>query len=342
MSSRLRPQSRLLLSSTPQCLHASTTLSLTARRTFFGLFGKKKSKSGNPVLDEFMKKAPSKQNPTIERGDLASSSIFDDDSNKTKRTDQRTDAKPERSGTDELEIGGEKRSVYNMATILDPRPHARERWQRKMVIRQIKKGGRLNKEDFLARTERESSTKSPNLKTSIKKLNPLARQIAGKTLEEAITQMRFSKKKVAREVLEHLEYARDRAIVSRGMGLGGVAPSEEGDEGNGAAAAPVFESKDIVLKDGKRHRVTDPSKMYIDQAYVGRGPYGKLPDYRARGRLFLMRTPWTHLTVKLKEEATRVREHEEREEKRERKRLNKVWVPLPDRPINGQRQYYSW
>lgn len=337
MSNRLRPQSRLLLSSTPQCLHASATFSLTARRTFLGLFGRKKSKSGNPVLDEFMKKTPSKENPTFQGGDLASSSIFDD--SKIEGTDAEAGAKDKKRG--EVEIGGEKRSAYNMATVLDPRPQRRERWQRKMVIRQVKRGGRLNKEEFIARTERSNVTMSPNFKTSVKKLNPLARQIAGKTLEEAITQMRFSKKKVAREVLEHLEYARDEAIVSRGMGLGGVAPSGEDGEDNGDVV-PAFEPKDIRLKDGKSHRVVDPSKIYIDQAYVGRGPYGKLPDYRARGRLFLMRTPWTHLTVKLKEEATRVREHEEREEKRERKRLNKVWVPLPDRPIQGQRQWYSW
>jgi len=338
MSSRLRPQARLLQSSTPQCLHASTTLSLTARRTFFGLFGKKKSNSGNPVLDEFLKKTPDKNNPTIQRGDLASSSIFDDSNLEGTTPDA---PKAGKSKTGEIEVHGDKRSAYRMATVLDPRPRARERWQRKMVIRQMKRGGRLNKEDFIARTERSSATRSPNFKTSVKKLNPLARQIAGKTLDEAITQMRFSKKKVAREVLEHLELARDEAIVSRGMGLGGVVPSGESEQDK-AEVLPAFEARDIFLKDGKRHHVADPSKMYIDQAFVGRGPFGKLPDYRARGQMYMIRTPWTHLTVKLKEEATRVREWEEREEKRKRARLNKVWVPLPDRPIQGQRQWYSW
>jgi hypothetical protein len=41
----------------------------------------------------------------------------------------------------------------------------------------------------------------------------------------------------------------------------------------------------------------------------------------------------------LKEEATRIRLHNEREEKEKNK---KVWVQLPNRPITAQRQYYSW
>ena len=45
------------------------------------------------------------------------------------------------------------------------------------------------------------------------------------------------------------------------------------------------------------------------------------------------------ISVLLKEEATRIREAEEREQKRLRK---KVWVPLPDRPVTAQRQYPLW
>lgn len=45
------------------------------------------------------------------------------------------------------------------------------------------------------------------------------------------------------------------------------------------------------------------------------------------------------ISVVLKEEASRIRLAEEREQKRQRK---KVWVPLPDRPITAQRQYPLW
>ena len=75
---------------------------------------------------------------------------------------------------------------------------------------------------------------------------------------------------------------------------------------------------------------------------MGRGPYGKLPDYRAKGRMNVMRTPFTSISLLLKEEASRVREWEEREARRKRQREQKVWVPLPDRPIQTKSQWYSW
>lgn len=244
-----------------------------------------------------------------------------------------------------------------MLRVLDPDPNARERWERKKIIQGIRKGGRLSKEEFLMQTEREHYAKSEMIKTSIKKLGMLARQISGKTLDDAIVQMRFSKKKAAQDVLAHLEAARDEAVVMRGMGLGQVGQEEAesmepalnatstnitGTQPPSAVASPSS-PLDIQLKDGKRHTVTDTSDMFIEQAWVGRGPYGKLPDFRARGRVFIMRTPWTSMTVILKEEATRVRQWKEREAKRLKQRQEKVWVPLPDRPVQGIRgQYYSW
>jgi ribosomal protein L22 len=123
----------------------------------------------------------------------------------------------------------------------------------------------------------------------VKKLGPLARQIAGKPIEEAILQMRFSKKKVAQDLKRHLVYARDEAIVRKGMGLGGVVP--EGEE----AGEPREEM--VTVGDYKRGRgktVQRPkTAIYIDQAWVGRGPYGKEIDYRARGQAYMMRPPTT-------------------------------------------------
>lgn len=225
-----------------------------------------------------------------------------------------------------------------MLPILDPDPNSRERWERKKVIQMITRGGRLSKQEVIKRTEREHLVKSHMMKTSVKKLGMLARQISGKRLDDAITQMRFSKKKVAQEVLRQLEYARDEAVVARGMGLSDPASPD-------ADAAPSGKPLTIRLASGARHPVPDRRAMYIAQAWVGRGPYGKLPDYRARGRVFVMRTPWTSLSVVLKEEATRVREWEEREAKRQKRRQERVWVPLPDRPVNGAgagRGWFAW
>lgn len=112
-----------------------------------------------------------------------------------------------------------KRSPSNMAPRLDPRPNARARWARMMVIRNIRHRGRLTREMRIARTERSHLSKSRFFKTSLKKLGPLARQIAGKSIDEAILQMRFSTKKAAREVHKHLIQARNEAVAIRGMGL---------------------------------------------------------------------------------------------------------------------------
>lgn len=112
-----------------------------------------------------------------------------------------------------------KRSPINMAPRLDPRPNARARWARMMVIRNIRHRGRITREMRIARTERSHTSKSPFYQTSLKKLAPLARQIAGKSIDEAIMQMRFSVKKAARDVHKHLIQARNEAVAMRGMGL---------------------------------------------------------------------------------------------------------------------------
>ena len=197
-----------------------------------------------------------------------------------------------------------------MAAATDPTPNARKRWQRKMIIRDIHGRGRLNKTEKIARTERQHLVKSPFIKTSVKKLYPLARQIAGKPLEEAMVQMRFSKKKAAADVLKHLQHARDQAIVVRGMGLGKVVVQQPGEkqqkEGGAeeadktkeitAPTAAKEEAEESILvedKKGKRRLVTDPTSIYIDEAWVGRGKYEHGSDHRARGRIYRLNLPYT-------------------------------------------------
>ena len=171
-----------------------------------------------------------------------------------------------------------------MAAALNPRPRARQRWLRKMVIRNVRGRGRLNKTEKILRTERSHLSKSPLIKTSIKKLYPLARQIAGKPLTEAMIQMRFSKKKAARDVLRHLEIARDEAVVAKGMGLGAVGEEKAEDK-----------EKAVIIEDkkGKKRMVRDLSQMYIDEAWVGRGKYERDLDYRARGAGYMLYLPFT-------------------------------------------------
>ncbi|KAL8831304.1 MAG: hypothetical protein Q9170_005362 [Blastenia crenularia] len=288
----------------------------------------------DPLDPNFLKRKP----PTAlsqappeppQQGDLGPSSIFEQEKGPRKSAA----AQPRRSVPS-------MRDPTILAAALDPDPQGRRRWQRRKIIQEVRSRGQLTKEQRIARTERESLCKSQFYKTSIKKLMPLARQIAGKPIEEAIIQMRFSKKRVAADVKKHLEYARDEAIVKRGMGLGVV-------EVEADAAAKVEESGQdkqwpgMVVEDkkGKRRYVSDTSSIYVDEAWIGRGPYGMDFDFRARGRTNILRPPETSITVRLKEEATRIRLMDEREQKRQRK---KVWVPLPDRPVTAQRQYCLW
>ncbi|PYH84773.1 ribosomal protein L22 [Aspergillus uvarum CBS 121591] len=242
----------------------------------------------------------------------------------------------------------EKRDRSMLQAVLDPKPRTRLRWEKKMVIREVRRRGRLTRAEQIMRTERESLVKSHFFKTSIKKLGPLCRQIAGKSIDEAILQMRLSKKKAAKDVLEHLKHAKNIAIVRSGMGLGAVVPKvEEAEEAQEATAAvvpkkPTPQPVTITLKDGSKKTIADPTAIYIDQVWVNRGPYGYEADHRARGVINMMRPPHTGMSVLLKEEATRIRESKEREARDLRRRKAQLWTPLPDRPITQQNQYYSW
>lgn len=222
----------------------------------------------------------------------------------------------------------EQKTKENMALIVDPDPRSRIRWQRKKVIQMVRRNGRLNKEERVRMSERELLHKSEFMATSTKKLVMLARQIAGKSVDDAILQMKWSKKKFSAEVRYYLEEARDLAIAQRGMGLGQV---------NGEILTTPRKIQDV---DGKWLEITDPTRMYVAQSWVGRGPWrGKKIDYKGRGRMGIIRHPSTSLTVLLKEEKTRIRQHDEQVARKEKKG---PWVHLPNRPIYGQRPYYSW
>ena len=240
-------------------------------------------------------------------------------------------------------VAHQDRSIANMTLALNPRPNARSRWQRRMVIKHIQRGGRLTKEMKIARTERTHTSRSHFFKTSMKKLAPLARQIAGKPIDEAILQMRFSKKKVAKDVHEHLLQAKNEAIASRGMGL---KPDRTEEEAKNLTLDPAT-SKPLPhqtpFKANKPGVAHDPTDIYVSEAWTNRGPYGREPDFRARGRVYIMRPPHTGISVVLKEEKTRLRLKAEKEAKVLRKRMGKnMWVQLPDRKVTMQRQHLLW
>ncbi|KAI1389279.1 ribosomal protein L22 [Hypoxylon trugodes] len=220
----------------------------------------------------------------------------------------------------------------------NPDPRWRNRYLRKKVMQMVRdesEGKPLSKEQRIRLTEKQHTSKSAMLPTSTKKLVHLTHQIVGKSVDDAITQMRFSKKKMAREVLWQLQLARDTAIAAHGMGLGSV--NKDGDAEKKESKKQV---RKIKTKDGKSIEVSDPTSLYVDESWVGRGPHmGMRIQYHARSRMSRMMRPSAYLSVVLKEEKTRVRQHDERIEKEAKKA---PWVHLPNRPITAQRPYYTW
>ncbi|CAI9636548.1 ribosomal protein l22 [Alternaria burnsii] len=252
-----------------------------------------------------------------------------------------------------------------MSMTLDPDEKARKRLERKLIISGVKRHGRMTKAAKLLRTERQSLYKSQVLPTSTKKLQKVVNQIAGKTISEALVQLRFSKKKIARDVIKGLEIAQNEAIAGRGMGLAGEEAAvsrwnkqreatdagrpkdtwdyktsrEHGSVEANKVKVPFFKDTTIQLKDGSKKVVRDPSEIYIDQAWVGPGESWKSPEFRARGAINMLKHRTTSFSVLLKEEKTRMRISDELKKKRDNRKL---WTALPDRPVTSQRQYCLW
>ncbi|KAI5860816.1 ribosomal protein L22 [Durotheca rogersii] len=215
----------------------------------------------------------------------------------------------------------------HMEMALDPDPRWRVRYTKRKVMQMMRGGDRITREQRIRMTEKEHRSKSTLIGTSPKKLVMLARQIAGKTLDDAITQMRFSKKRPARDVRWQLSEAHDRAVAAHGMGLG-------------AGALQLDRPREIQTKDGRRITVTDPTRLYVDQAWVNKGPWrGVRMVYHGRGYRSAHRRPTASISIVLKEEKTRIRQHDERVAKEARKA---PWTHLPNRPVTAQRPYYSW
>jgi ribosomal protein L22 len=103
------------------------------------------------------------------------------------------------------------------------------------------------------------------LKTSVKKLGNLTRQVAHKDIDFAITQMRFSPKRAARMIMRGLEHAKEEAMKLQDMKQG---------------------------------------QIIVDQAWVGRNTYKKQLWPRARGRMNIRMRPYTHFTVMLRSAET--------------------------------------
>lgn len=186
-----------------------------------------------------------------------------------------------------------------MSTTLDPVPAARRSLERKLVIKGVSKHGRMTKAAKLLRTERSYLYKSTFLPTSVKKMTKILNQIQGKTVSEALVQLRFSPKKIARDIYKGLIIAQDEAIAGRGMGLGDKKALKRWVEQRNEVASTLADLDEktpkpkgvnqvIELKNGKKKLVNDATEIYIDQAWCGRGESWNSPEFRARGRVNML------------------------------------------------------
>ncbi|KAI1360236.1 ribosomal protein L22/L17 [Xylaria arbuscula] len=306
-------------------LHHQYLVPRTQRRNagwFSGFFGNKDSKNETPLARELTRREKERKVAQNVSDRTQGSSIFDEE---IKASEKAASAGKEKSA-------GPSPFAYStmkehLEPALDPDPRWRVRYQRKKIMQMVRAGGKMTRKEQIKATEKELRSASGQLPTSYKKLMFLSHQVAGKTVEDAITQMRYSKKRMAREVLYQLEEARDTAIAKRGMGLG-------------AKSGEPMVARKIKTKDGKTLEVPDPTRLYIDESWVTKGPpRGNRINHHGRGRRSQMWRPTTFFNVVLKEEKTRIRQHDERVAKEAKKA---PWVHLPNRPVTAQRQYYSW
>jgi ribosomal protein L22 len=244
----------------------------------------KPSATNTPLAKELTRRERETKLATRLSSRTQGSSIFDEEIKGSR--DQHKAGSQLTPGTTEA-AEAEKPMLYSkmkehMEMALDPDPRWRVRYQKKKVMQFLRSNRQLTREERIKQSEKELTDTSEVLPTSTKKLVMLSHQIVGKTVDEAITQMRYSKKKMGREVKFQLEEARATAIAERGMGLGAQ---------NGELLA---KPRKIRTKDGKTIEVQDPTQLYVDQAWVTKGPYrGARVQYHSRGRMSMMWRPTT-------------------------------------------------
>ena len=106
--------------------------------------------------------------------------------------------------------------------------------------------------------ENEAISKLRMLRTSQQKLNLVATMIRGKKVDKALNDLTFSKKRIANDVKKTLQTALANAENNHGL---------------------------------------DVDKLFVKEAYVGKGLVMKRLRARARGRAARVLKPFSHLTI---------------------------------------------
>ncbi|PVU96257.1 hypothetical protein BB561_001290 [Smittium simulii] len=163
-------------------------------------------------------------------------------------------------------------------------------------------------DDVSINLKKEYRFGTANFKTSPKKLRFIANQIAGLKIQDAIDQMEFSPKGSAKKIMHNLAFARKNAIYQLKM---------------------------------------HPDKMYVKEAWVGKGFYTKKIDIKGRGRFGIMHNPTAHMKFVLAEKVEQVFPVGDLGKRRNIKGFRDhpkfVWKPLQEnKPIYTPKPYYNW
>ncbi|CAG8438757.1 7864_t:CDS:2 [Ambispora gerdemannii] len=128
--------------------------------------------------------------------------------------------------------------------------------------------------------------------------------IAGKNLDEAIKQMQFSPKKASKKIMNSLITARDHAW---------------------------------------RYKMMEPRRLYIEQAWVGKGFYRKKINYHSRGRFSLLKMKKAHMKYVIKEGREDGSAKPKKDVRARNLKLGRYFKPeKEDRPIYNPPTYYNW
>ncbi|ERF73274.1 hypothetical protein EPUS_03106 [Endocarpon pusillum Z07020] len=251
----------------------------------------------------------------------------------------------------------ELRNPSHLEAAINPKPRRRALWQRRMVIRNVRQRGRLTKTIKIARSERSCLSRSliEIDAYSYAEIHP------PDALLQEESRPRSARAPPRSQTRSH-RHPRHGTRPPRTRNLWSPAPQPSPAPTTTTlppSVSPTTTSTTIIqthtpptpskpatlpgtsIPSNPAHR--SPTDIYISQAWINRGPYRQKPDYRAFGRVFIMRPPHTGLSVLLKEEKTRAREKADREIKRIRQRMGRsMWTQLPDRKISRQGQYLLW
>jgi len=191
----------------------------------------------------------------------------------------------------ELAAARKEQAEKGQLSVFETLPVTEEKDEKAQVIASPKK----------TYTEHKYST--ANFKISHRKLNMLGRQIAGKPIDMAILQMKFSEKRASKRIKSMLAVAKDHATKLKGL---------------------------------------PEKKLVVAEAWVTKGPKVlKRIEPKGRGRMGIREHPDSRLHVVLKEGKMRA-ELAQEERARKLRRIVSAGITREDVPIRNPGSSWAW